>query len=197
MMRASPGRLLSRILQAAEGSARSLYYRYIRYAWVYFGKGVKFSGPLHCLGSNGKIAIGSRVFLGPWVSLSVAEGGIIEVGSDCSINKSSIVSALVSVRVGRRCRIGENVSIRDNDHHIDGRNPVHGSGFDTARRTAFAPRWPSAMSWSTRVFRTVTIENSAATKKPLARTSASTAPSRHSVSPSVSSMAAPATLSCC
>src|SRR6185295_13206061 len=51
-----------------------------------------------------------------------------------------------------------------------------------------APRWPSAISWSTRVLRTVTIENSAATKNPLARTSASTPASRHRFSPSESSM---------
>src|SRR5215468_5421840 len=41
-----------------------------------------------------------------------------------------------------------------------------------ARRTARAHEWPSAISWSTRVFRTVTMENSAATKNPLAHTSA-------------------------
>src|SRR6185503_5011295 len=66
---------------------------------------------------------------------------------------------------------------------------MNGSGSDTARRTARAARCPSAISWSTRVLRTVTIENSAATKKPLARTSASTAASRHSASPIESSMA--------
>ena len=65
---------------------------------------------------------------------------------------------------------------------------MYGSGFDTARRTAFAPRCPSAINWSTRVLRTVTIENSAATKKPLASTSASSAASRHSVAASECSM---------
>src|SRR5665213_1385826 len=48
-----------------------------------------------------------------------------------------------------------------------------------ARRTARAPGWPSAMSWSMRVFRTVTIENSAATKNPLVHTRASSPASRH------------------
>src|SRR5204863_7587499 len=59
---------------------------------------------------------------------------------------------------------------------------MYRSGADTARRTAFALRCPSAISWSMRVLRTVTIENSAATKKPLAHTSASTPARRHRIS---------------
>ena len=45
-----------------------------------------------------------------------------------------------------------------------------GIGHRPAHRRA--PRCPSAISWSMRVLRTVTIANSAATKKPLANTSA-------------------------
>ena len=48
-----------------------------------------------------------------------------------------------------------------------------------------------------RVLRTVTIENSAATKKPLAHTSVSSPASRHSVAASECSMAEMLTLFCC
>src|SRR6202011_976838 len=56
---------------------------------------------------------------------------------------------------------------------------MYRSGWLTARWTARARRRPSVTSWSMRVLRTVTMENSAATKNPLASTSARTPARRH------------------
>ncbi len=56
------------------------------------------------------------------------------------------------------------------------------SGREIACLTPIARRWPSAISWSIRVLRTVTIANSAATKNPLVKTSTSTAASRPAMS---------------
>ena len=56
------------------------------------------------------------------------------------------------------------------------------SGAEMACLTPIARLWPSAISWSIRVLRTVTIANSAATKNPLVRTSTSTAASRPAMS---------------
>jgi acetyltransferase-like isoleucine patch superfamily enzyme len=123
------GRLAAKALQELEQRTRSIWYRYVRFAWMRFGRGVVFSGPLHSLGSTGTVIIGDRAFFGPWVTLSVADGGALVVGNNVSINKSCVISALKRVEIGDGCRIGENVSIRDNDHRISGREPILGSGF--------------------------------------------------------------------
>jgi acetyltransferase-like isoleucine patch superfamily enzyme len=73
--------------------------------------------------------VGERCFLGAQLSLSVASNGEIAIGDDCSINKCSIISAMQRVEIGSRTRIGENVSIRDNDHRLVGREPIIASGF--------------------------------------------------------------------
>lgn len=109
--------------------ARATWYRQLRFRWMRIGHNVIFAGPLECLGVTGKVTIGEGCYFGPWVSLSVAGGGAITVGAGTSINKGSVISSLAEVRIGRGCRIGENVSVRDNDHRIDGRVPIVSSGF--------------------------------------------------------------------
>lgn len=111
---------------------RGIYYRTVFLSWVKFGRGVVFAGPIECLGVTGSISIGDGVFLGTLISLSVADGGSIIIGDDCSINKLSTISAMNEVRIGARTRIAENVSIRDNDHQISAQDSILSSGFRVA-----------------------------------------------------------------
>lgn len=140
-MKYSLGRIVSRSITLVQVALRTAWYRWVAFAWVEWQGKVTFSGPLHCLGVTGRIIVGNRAFFGPWVSLSVARNGRIEIGEDVSINKGSVLSALQSIVIGARCRIGENVSIRDNDHRLDGRIPIHGSGFVSAPVTIGADVW--------------------------------------------------------
>lgn len=140
-MRAITGRLLAKGLQLLEEQWRSLWYRWVRFAWIRFGRGVTFSGPLHSLGLSGTITVGDMVFFGPWVSLSVAGGADIAIGSNVSVNKGCVIGALARIEIGDGCRIGENVSIRDNDHRINGREPILASGFKSAPVTIGRDVW--------------------------------------------------------
>jgi acetyltransferase-like isoleucine patch superfamily enzyme len=109
---------------------RGVWYRHVYLSWVDFGHGVTFAGPLRCMGVTGRIRMGDRAFLGPNVSLSVAEGGSIQIGRNVSLNQGTIVSALRSVTIGEGTRIGDHCSIRDSDHRILPDTPLLDSGFD-------------------------------------------------------------------
>jgi acetyltransferase-like isoleucine patch superfamily enzyme len=128
----SAGRIVKKAIDWISGVIRGCYYRCIYLSWVDFGPNIVFSGPVHCHGITGTITIGSRTFLGGDISLSVAEGGKIELGEDCSLNRGCIISALSKVSIGNAVRIGEYSSIRDNDHATDGDGPIWRNGFHTA-----------------------------------------------------------------
>ncbi len=130
-MTATLGRAITKAVRVLTEIVRNRIYRYLLYSWFEIGKKVVFSGPLECLGVTGTIRLGDRCYVGPWVSLSVSEGGRIEIGANVSLNKGSVLSALSRVHIGAGCRIGEYVSIRDNDHRISSRDPIRTSGFVT------------------------------------------------------------------
>lgn len=109
--------------------SRWLWYTQFLYRWMRVGRKVTFAGPLECLGMTGEVSIGDRCYVGPWVSLSVGNGGLLTIGADTSLNKGTVVSALAQVVIGQGCRIAENVSIRDNDHRVALDSPIKDSGF--------------------------------------------------------------------
>lgn len=131
MTRHTFSRYLTKAIDRATGAARGFWYRHIYLCWVSFGRHVTFAGPIRCPGVTGTVEIGDRSFLGPNISLAVAEGGHLCLGRDVSINQGTVLSARKTVAIGEGTRIGENCSIRDSDHKIDPDLPLIASGFVT------------------------------------------------------------------
>ncbi len=70
--------------------------------------------------NRGTLRIGARVKLhglpSP-IELTAAEGGELVIGEGTSINRGVCVCARASVRIGRRCGLGNDVLILDSDFH--------------------------------------------------------------------------------
>jgi acetyltransferase-like isoleucine patch superfamily enzyme len=130
MTRRGARRYITKAVDHALRVVRGVWYRHIYLSWLDFGRDVRFAGPLRCMGVTGRIKVGDRAFLGPNVTLSVAEGGSIRIGRDVSLNQGTIVSALRSVTIGDGTRIGDHCSIRDSDHRILPNTSLIDSGFE-------------------------------------------------------------------
>ena len=137
----TPGRYITKALGLIPQVLRSIWYRHVYLAWVQFGRDVTFAGPIRCAGVTGTISVGDRTFLGPNISLSVAEGGSLVLGADVSINQGTIVSARRSVVIGAGTRVGDHCSIRDSDHQLDAERPLVNSGFVAKPVTIGANVW--------------------------------------------------------
>ena len=132
-MAASPfsvGRVLTRLISRTGQVIRSVYYRYIGLSWVHFGRGVVIAGPIRCPGISGTISIGAHTFLGPNLTLAVAQGGKIEIGDNVSLNQGTILTARHRIQIGSGTRIGDNTSIRDSDHAVVSGHPIRSSGYE-------------------------------------------------------------------
>jgi acetyltransferase-like isoleucine patch superfamily enzyme len=82
----------------------------------FVGKGFRAEGPIYLTAISGNIHIGRGVRLGPNVRLGVANNSKIIIGDNVSINQGSVIVAYERVEVGDNTRVGEYVSLRDNDH---------------------------------------------------------------------------------
>lgn len=84
-----------------------------------FGRGSVLEPPIRLLGER-RIRIGSDVFVGPgcWLQ-TLEEGGAdvaLEVGDGVNIAGSCVISAVSSVRLGRKVLLARNVYISDHIH---------------------------------------------------------------------------------
>lgn len=79
---------------------------------------------------GGRIRLGPRVFVGPQAQL-IAQGGLLNIGSDVHLGTGSIVVCRSGIEVGADTLIAEFVVIRDQDHDT-GTRPVRRSGFFTS-----------------------------------------------------------------
>lgn len=87
----------------------------LRPAWN-MGTNIRFHGPVHIASFAGDVTIGNRVHFGPDVNISASKGGAITIGDDVSINQGTFLICRMKITIGSGTRIGEYVSIRDNDH---------------------------------------------------------------------------------
>lgn len=76
------------------------------------------------------IKIGNKRSLGVGVFLNAGEDSQIIIGDHVGINDYTYISAVYGVTIGDNSRIGEFVSIRDNDHVFrNPHQPIHSQGF--------------------------------------------------------------------
>jgi acetyltransferase-like isoleucine patch superfamily enzyme len=95
----------------------------LRAAWLL--RGCRCGSLIHAEGSlrvvaEGDIAVGDRVqFLGGMIASEIVawRGSQLEIGSACMLNYGVSIEAKCSVRIGRRCRFGSMVSVRDFDEY--------------------------------------------------------------------------------
>lgn len=62
----------------------------------------------------------------------VVQGANLSIGARTFVGNGCVIVAQRSIRIGQRVLIGEYVSIRDQDHRIDGAGPILDSGFETS-----------------------------------------------------------------
>ena len=62
----------------------------------------------------------------------VVHGANLSLGAGTFVGNGCVIVAQQSIRIGQRVLIGEYVSIRDQDHRIDGAGPILDSGFETS-----------------------------------------------------------------
>ena len=74
--------------------------------------------------------IGDNVRLGPYVRIGAAQGSLISIGNNVSINQGTYIVAVKKILIGNDVRIGEYASVRDNDHEWrDSAQPIRTQGY--------------------------------------------------------------------
>lgn len=94
----------------------SIYYNCKLSLFWKIGNKVIFEGKLYIPSYGGEVIIGSFSRIGPDVRISSAKGAIIKIGENVSVNQGTFIVANGNISIGNNSRIGEYVSIRDNDH---------------------------------------------------------------------------------
>jgi len=109
------------------------YYFFKSLPGVYFksvGSGTKFYGPVRFGNVAGNISIGKKGMIGRDIFLSATNDSEIVFGDYCSINTGGHVVAAYGIKIGSGTRIGEYVTIRDQNHEFEDPNkPIIKQGF--------------------------------------------------------------------
>jgi UDP-3-O-[3-hydroxymyristoyl] glucosamine N-acyltransferase len=123
-------KIYSRIRQLKAKAIADYYRLFPGLWWKKQGKKCCFYGfPRFSYGFR-DIKIGDRCSLGVGVFLNCGADSHIAIGNDVGINDYAYISALYGIDIGDHSRIGEFVSIRDNDHRYDDpTQPIDSQGF--------------------------------------------------------------------
>lgn len=105
--------------------------KYLSLRWFWgLGRGIVFEGGLYVHTFGGDVSIGDFCRIGPDVRIGASKGAHIVIGENVSINTGSYLIACSKIVIGNDCRIGEYVSIRDNDHNwMNPREKIRNQGF--------------------------------------------------------------------
>ncbi len=80
------------------------------------GRKCIFEGSIYVHDPSANVEIGDNVRFGPMVRIGGCSGSKIKIGNNVSINQGSYIISEESIVIGDDCRLGEYISIRDNDH---------------------------------------------------------------------------------
>lgn len=115
-------KLLSKIVKGVEvmiSSLRAYSYFIVPTLWFrHLGSRCQFKGFPRFGYAFREITIGSRCTLGKAVFLNCGPDSAISIGDNVGINDYTCLSAVYGITIGNSTRIGEFVSIRDNDHEF-------------------------------------------------------------------------------
>ena len=128
--------IIGKALVKAVMSFRELYYTTINRIFLGLiwdlGKSCAFEGAIYVPAVKGNVKVGDNVRFGPYVRIGATEGAKIIIGDNVSVNQGSFIISRESIVIGNNTRVGEYVSIRDNDHEWRDKNtPILQQGFIT------------------------------------------------------------------
>lgn len=122
-------KILFKIVGAASLKIRSTF-EVIKLNLVWkIGRNLICEGKVYVPSIGGDVCLGDNVRLGPMVRIGASKGSSIKIGNNVSINQGSFIIANGCILIGDDCRIGEYVSIRDNDHRWGKSELVREQGF--------------------------------------------------------------------
>lgn len=115
----------------ASTRARTLFFRTLRNTFFSsVGEGTRFFGWPRFGTCEGNISIGAGCLIGRDVFFSAHRDSRIAIGNQCSVNTQCHMVALYEITIGDGTRIGEFVSIRDQNHANDDPTiPVSDQGY--------------------------------------------------------------------
>jgi acetyltransferase-like isoleucine patch superfamily enzyme len=111
----------------------SLFTRLAASAFAEFGSRSRLALPIQLEGAD-RIAIGSDVYIGPggWL-LALEPDARLEIGDGSTMSGYCVVSAAVSVRLGRKVMLGRNVYVADHGHGFQEDRPIIDQPIDNRR----------------------------------------------------------------
>lgn len=96
-------------------------------------QGVKFTGPIYRRSYGGNIKVGRKTTFAPWVNIDCSKEANLEIGQNVSLNFGCTLVCRNSIKIHNNVRIGELVSIRDNDHRFMSTDrPISEQGYEIA-----------------------------------------------------------------
>jgi acetyltransferase-like isoleucine patch superfamily enzyme len=138
------GSLSVRVFRFASNKISVL--RFLLFDGVYLGVNCSISLTARIKATDGgKVIIGKNVSLGRGVSI-VAQGGKVSIGDNCFIGDWSTITSKDYVEIGPDSLIAERVSIRDQNHSLNGGEGIRikDSGFSVAPIVIGTDVWLSA-----------------------------------------------------
>jgi acetyltransferase-like isoleucine patch superfamily enzyme len=89
---------------------------------------------------QGRLTVGEGTLLEPGCWLTLDPRGRIAIGSDCFLNRNTMIAALELVEIGDHVMFANNCFVSDADHrHDDPRRPVTRQGFTTKGPVSIGP----------------------------------------------------------
>lgn len=96
---------------------RYLYYRFFQNSYFeYLGKNVKIGKRVDFRYPNQSLRIGTNTSIGNNCEIQTSPGAITRIGNNVSLNTGCIIVSCFSISIGDDTRVGEYVSIRDQNH---------------------------------------------------------------------------------
>jgi acetyltransferase-like isoleucine patch superfamily enzyme len=94
------------------------------------GYGTKIYGKIGFGSGHGNISVGKNCLLNRGILFSANRKSFISIGNHCSVQIGTHIISLYSITIGDNTRIGEYVSIRDQNHNFAENNvPIRKQGF--------------------------------------------------------------------
>ena len=79
---------------------------------------------------NRNIIIGDDVIIGYFITFDVITPGTLRIGDRVELSHNIILGSLSQIAIGNDCLIGENVSIRDDDHQFNKDIRINAQGWE-------------------------------------------------------------------
>lgn len=108
------------VYRFARRAEAKLFSLAVRSSFARFGSRSVIEPPLRVWGED-RISVGDDVFVGAgsWLQAFDAESASIEIGDGTSIAGSCVLSAAVSIRLGKRVLLARNVYVADHMHEFE------------------------------------------------------------------------------